>query len=381
MSFLKKQFTNLFWSSKNLLKTIKLMQYKFLIYISYSYALPIGMPLETEITKRGYIVKWFADIEDGKKAIQSKNNVLQSIQTVIDYKPDIVLTATDSVPDFIPGLKVQVFHGFNAQKRPSKKNTFSHFRLRGFFDLYCTQGPSTTIGFKEQQKKHSYFEVIETGWSKVDTLFPIEKKENNKTIMIASTFSERLSLAYNDAIYREIKRLSTNGVFNFIMVLHPKLPREIKDKWEFLNGKNFKYYNTTDLIPLFKKADIMFADTTSAIQEFLLQKKPVVTYRHTFNHDYLVNIKTPEALEKAFNQALTYPEHLIKNIDEFINQLHPYFDGKSSERVIESCISLLHKDKSHLKRKPLNLIRKYKIRKRLNYFTFKSHSKPHTIKL
>ena len=163
------------------------------------------------------------------------------------------------------------------------------------------------------------------------------------------------------------------------MVLHPKLPIETKEKWKNLNGNNFSFYDTTDLIPLFKKADIMFADTTSAIQEFLLQKKPVVTFNHTFKHDYLIDIENAELIESAFTEALTYPSNLMENIKIFINQLHPYFDGKSSKRVIDACINYLHKDKRNVKSKPLNLIRKYKIRKRLKYFTLKSYNKPFTI--
>lgn len=357
------------------------MQYKFLIYISYSYALPIGMPLETEIIKRGSTVKWFSDLKDGKTALQNKTNVLDTIKDVVEYKPDIVLTATNDVPDFISGLKVQIFHGFLTYKRPEKKHGEAHFRIRGFFDLYCTQGPTTTNGFKAQQIKMPHFKVVETGWSKVDPLFPIETKEktNIPTIMIASTFSKRLSLALHNDVFETIKQLSKSDKYNFIMVLHPKLPKEIKDKWKNLHGKNFTYYNTTDLIPLFKKADIMFADTTSAIQEFLLQRKPVVTYRHTFNHNYLLNIETTDLIENTFDKALTYPQELRDNMNEFINQLHPYFDGKSSQRVIDACISFLHQDKSYLKKKPLNIIRKYKMRKRLNYFTFKSYNNAYTI--
>ena len=361
----------------------KMLKYKFLIYISYSYAIPIGNPLEREIIKRDYSIKWFSDLEEGKKALTVKSNVINEIKDVITYKPDIILTATDSVPDFIKALKVQVFHGFNAQKRPSKKNKFAHFRLRGFFDLYCTQGPSTTNGFKSQLKKHPYFEVIETGWSKVDPLFPLEDNENNKmpTIMIASTFTERLSLAYNDSVFNIIKALSNSEKFNFIMVLHPKIPIELVKKWKSLNGNHFTFKNTTDLIPLFKQSDIMFADTTSAIQEFLLQKKPVVSFKHTFKHNYLIHVEEATDIENAFNKALTFPKELISNINLFINDLHPYFDGKSSKRIIDSSISFLHKDKSYLKSKPLNLMRKYKMRKRLNYFTFKSYNKPFTIKL
>jgi len=351
------------------------MNYKFLIYISYSYAIPIGSPLEKEIIERGYTVKWFSDIEDGKLALNDKNNVLNHIEEVISYKPDIVLTITNNVADFISGIKVQIFHGFFTQKRPSKNNMkFSHFRIRGFFDLYCTQGPSTTRIFKKLANNHSYFEAVETGWSKVDPLFPIVKrnKEAIPTVMIASTFTQRLSLAYNDSVFNEIKRLIDTAQFNFVMVLHPKMPQNIVNKWKSLNGEKFTFYDTTNLVPVFKKADIMFADTTSAIQEFLLQKKPVVTFNHTFKHDYLIGIENANEIEAAFKYALTYPKKIIDNIEKFILDLHPYFDGKSSKRIIDASISFLIKDKSYLKKKPLNLIRKFKIRKQLKHFTLKS---------
>ena len=163
------------------------------------------------------------------------------------------------------------------------------------------------------------------------------------------------------------------------MVLHPKLPEHIVEKWQALNNENFVFHNTTDLVPLYKQADIMFADTTSAIQEFLLQEKPVVAFNHTFEHNYLIHTHQASELESAFHVALNPSKELIKNIQFFIKDLHPYSDGKSSARVIDATISFLHADKRYLKRKPLNLIRKYKIRKLLNYFTFKSYNSPYTI--
>jgi len=356
------------------------MSYKFLIYISYSYALPIGNPLEIEILKRGHQIQWFSDYEDGKLALRPKDNFLENIQDVVNYKPDIILGATDNVPDFINAVKVQIFHGFFAEKRPTGNNKFKHFGIRGFFDLYCTQGPSTTIPFSELAQKKKFFEVIETGWSKVDPLFPLELKPQNElpVIFIASTFTKRLSLAHISSVFEEIKRLSKTGKFHFMMVLHPKIPLEIVNKWKSLSGDYFEFYDTTDLIPLFKKADIMFADTTSAIQEFLLQIKPVVTFNHTIEHDYLINIEDSKMIESAIDNALNYPNDLLKNIETYVSQLHPYSDGKSSERVIDSTIAFLNKNKSYLKNKPLNLIRKYKIRKQLKYFTFKSFNKAYT---
>ncbi|MBJ7879344.1 CDP-glycerol glycerophosphotransferase family protein [Gelidibacter salicanalis] len=363
------------------------MAYKFLIYISYSYAVPVGIPLEEEIINRGHTIKWFSDLENGKQSLKGKSNLLNTIEDVVAYKPEIVLGATDDVPDFITGLKVQIFHGFFAKKRPLKNGEFYHFRIRGFFDLYCTQGPSTTNVFTKLSKELKYFEVIETGWSKADPMFPLEKSSDSTpsktdqrpTIMIASTFTERLSLAYNDAVFNEIKRLSNSNTYKFIMVLHPKLPLHIIEKWQFLTNANFNFFNTTDLIPLFLKADILFADTTSAIQEFVLQKKPVVTFKHRVHEDFLIDIDDPQEIETAFSTALNPSEDLLERIDTYIENLHPYVDGKSSKRVIDACISFLHKDRSYLNNKPFNLIRKYKIRKRLAYFTLKSYNEQYAI--
>ncbi|MDZ7614535.1 MAG: UDP-N-acetylglucosamine 2-epimerase [Flavobacteriaceae bacterium] len=350
--------------------------YKFLIYISYAYAIPIGRPLEYEIKKRGYEIKWFSELETAKrKLIQEELDVLNDIRDVLAYRPDIVLAAANDVPDFINALKVQIFHGFHAEKR---KGEIGHFRIRGFFDLYCTQGPSTTSEFKDLQKKHRHFEVIETGWPKVDPLFPINKKSNRKvpTIMIASTFTPRLSLAYNEEVFQAIRKISETGKFRIFMVLHPKMPEAIVAKWKSLNNKHFTFFDTTDLIPLFKQADFMFADTTSAIQEFLLQRKPVVTFRHSQKKDYLIQIEEASQIDASFEKALHCPEEIMNSIEKYILQLHPYFDGRSSERLISAVIEFLHKDKSYLKRKPLNLARKYRIRKQLHYFTWKSYNRP-----
>jgi CDP-glycerol glycerophosphotransferase (TagB/SpsB family) len=357
------------------------MKYRFLLYISYSYSIPIGNPIETEIKRRGYEVKWFSDEPDGSHALEGKENALHSIKEVLDFNPHILLVSTDNVPDFIPGLKVQIFHGFLTFKRPEKGHSEAHFRVRGFFDLYCTQGPNTTEPFKALAKRNGYFDVIETGWSKVDPLFVVNqtKSLSSKVILIASTFTRRLSLAYNEDIFDEIKRLSASGKYNFKMVLHPKLPAEIKNKWQSLNGSHFKFYDTTDLVPLFLKSDLLLADTTSAIQEFLLLINPVVAFRHTIKHKYLCHVDQVSELEYNIDQALEFSSELKAHIQNFVADLHPYIDGKSSERVIDASIDFLHKDKSYLRSKPINLWRKYLLRKKLNYFTLKSFNSALTI--
>jgi len=353
--------------------------YKFLLYIAHPYSIPICKPLQEEIRKRGYDVQWFSELEYTKKYFEDNEPVLNTVEEVLAYNPHVVLTATDTVADFFPGIKVEIFHGFSANKRPLMSD---HFKIRGFFDLYLTQGPSTTEIFKQQAEKYGFFEVVQTGWPKVDPLFPIQEKPatDKPVILISSTFTTRLSLAKNDAVFNEIARLAGTGNYHFLCVLHPKLDQETKDKFIGLEGDNFNYYDTTNLIPLFKRADIMFSDTTSAIIEFLLQQKPVVTFCNNKPGDHLIDVTEVSEIEDAIQLALTKPAATMAAIKDYVEWTHPYYDGKSSGRMIDACIAFLNKDKSHLKAKPLNLVRKYKVRKLLKYFTLKTYRRPITVK-
>ncbi|HKJ07424.1 MAG TPA: hypothetical protein VJ970_08170 [Flavobacteriaceae bacterium] len=202
---------------------------KFLLYIAFEYGFPIVRPLQEEIIKRGYNVAWFIENEDSKKHLQPSEKLLNTVQEVIQYQPDAVLAASNEVPHFFSGIKVQVFHGFSVNKRSKNKG---HFRIRGFFDLYCTQGPSTTKHFKKLAKKHKHFDIVETGWPKVDVLFPIENNnQDNPVIFLASTFTERLSLAHNVKVYNEILNLIETENWKWIINLHPKMDKEIVKKF------------------------------------------------------------------------------------------------------------------------------------------------------
>ena len=198
----------------------------FLLYISYDYGFPIVLPLEKELLKRGHNVAWFIELEETKKKFKSTVALLNTVKEVIAYKPDAVLVASNEVPHFFPGIKVQLFHGFSVNKRSEHKG---HFRIRGFFDLYCTQGPSTTNKFKELANKYQYFKVVETGWSKVDVLFPVEEKpaEKKPVIFLASTFTERLSLAHNIEVCKELEQLIETEDWNWIVNLHPKMSEDV----------------------------------------------------------------------------------------------------------------------------------------------------------
>lgn len=352
------------------------MVIRFLLYITYPYSIPICKPLEKEILNRGMEVKWYVEDENTKKKFVDGENIL-SIRQAIEYNPHVVLTATDYVADFIPGIKVQVFHGFPANKR---KGT-DQFVVRNFFDLYCTQGPTSTEVFKTKSERLKHFEVVETGWSKMDSLFPLSPKTSNEKprILVSSTFTRKYSLALNDEVVAELKRLSELEKWHFDVVLHPILGPEIVDQFKRLQNRNLTYHDTTDLVPLFKKSDIMLCDTSSALIEYLLQIKPVVTFRNNRPLPSYIDVTEVSKIESAIAHALTEPPELLEKIREYAMASHPYTDGQSAARVIDAALFLLAKDKSHLKSKPIDLVRKYKIRKKLGHWTFKSYRNPITI--
>jgi len=67
---------------------------RFLIYISEAYGIPIGIPLENEIEKRGYEVKWFCDEPGMEDTFSSHEIVLINVNEVMVFNPDVVLVTS-----------------------------------------------------------------------------------------------------------------------------------------------------------------------------------------------------------------------------------------------------------------------------------------------
>ncbi len=343
------------------------MSYRFLLHISYAYGIPIGKPLEAEILRRGYEVRWFAEENETRKYFSDTENVLNTAQAVIEYNPHIVLCASNTVPDFFPGIKVQVFHGIDFDKRGNSKK--GHFRIRGLYDLYCTHGPTNTIPFRYLTQHLKYCKIVETGWAKLDLLFPVSKVPNIKpVIFLASTFTKNMSLAHDKDVYEEIRRLVKYDKWDWIINLHPKMDKEIVKKFKALQG-NITYIDVlNDLEPL-KKADVMLCDTSSITTEFIVQNKPVVTYKNKNPGKHLINIVNPSEIEATLEYALKRPEYLMNEIQKFIQITHPYSDGKSSGRVLDASIDFYeNKEKYVSGKKPLNLFRKIQCRLKFRFF-------------
>ena len=355
-------------SDQNLTTSHTPKRYLFFVAQNYSYA--ILRPLQKEILARGDQVKWFLfgdEIE--ADYLQEDEFRLLTIADVIDYDPQASFVPGNFIPSFIPGLKVGVFHGFNVGKM-NRRGKSDHFNIRGCFDLYCTQGPNTTERFERLAKEYGYFSVVETGWPAMDPLFQSQSADKNKrpTVIMCSTFARNLTCAPH--LYEEVKKLSQKSDWQWLVQFHPKMSQEIVDQYKGLNSENLKFIETDNVLPLLQQADVMLCDTSSVLLMFILQGKPVVTFNSNTKGDHLVDFSEPGQLEGHLKNALTRPANLIKEINQFNQELHPYRDGKSSARVLEAVEGLLDLPVKLPKTKPMNFLRNFKARKELKYWKF-----------
>jgi CDP-glycerol glycerophosphotransferase (TagB/SpsB family) len=221
--------------------------------------------------------------------------------------------------------------------------------------------------------KYGFFEVVETGWPKMDPLFrnsPESLHKNERPVVLfTSTFTRRLSAA--PILFETIARLSKKGKWNWLINFHPKMDRAVVAQYRSIQNENLKFVATDDIIPLLKTADIMVSDTSSVVSEFLLLYKPVVTLNNQKPGPHLMNISNSAELEHAIERGLTFPADLMNEIRKYADGIHPYRDGCSSRRVLTATDRLVQKGTAHLKQKPWNLIRRLKLRWTLGYYRFR----------
>ena len=347
----------------------------YLFYVSQLYSLSIMRPLQAAIRKRGDDCAWFFDRpEMGDIHLSTGEKSLKTVAEVKQYNPLAVFVPGNVVPDFFPGIKVQIFHGLATDETGKK----GHYRIRGFFDLYCTRGPAETESFQQLAERYGHFGVIETGWPKLDPLFSEEatfslrgKLGTDKPIVLyASTFSPSLTSA--PELYETIRSLSARGDWHWLVTLHPKMEQELVAKYRSLAGPHLTFFEShEDVLPLLKTADAMLCDTSSIAIEFQMLHKPLVTYKAKAPGPHLIDVTDPAKVMAALTEALQYPESLMAQTEDFAQRLHPCNDGCASERILEAVDLFAGSGRVALKAKPWNLLRRFKIRKKLGYYRLK----------
>ena len=334
----------------------------YLLYGSERYALAILRPLQEAIRARGDETAWFFDGPGAEDLVEGER--LLSVREVRQWQPIAVVTPGNHLPHFFPGVKVEVFHGFNAGKP-------RHIYIRGFFDLYCTTGPRDTKAFGELAQKLGHFSVTETGWPKLDPFMraisgPLPPVRTPPVILYHSTFSPSWSAA--ETLYEEVKRLSRDGRWRWIVTFHPKMDPDTVAKYKALQNEYLSFAENDNILELFPQVDMMCSDTSSALNEFLLTGKPVVTFNNRAPGPQLIDIHDAADFEPAIQRALSRPPALMQAIKAFGEAIHPYHDGRSSERVLDAIDAFIANGGRNRQPKPRNWWRKLKLRKRIGYW-------------
>jgi len=213
--------------------------------------------------------------------------------------------------------------------------------------------------------------VTETGWPKLDPFLraiagPLPPLQQPPVILYHSTFSPSWSAA--DTLYEEVRRLSRDGRWRWIVTFHPKMNPATTERYKALHNDYLRFAENDNILELFPQVDLMCSDTSSALSEFLLTGKPVVTFKNRRPGPQLIDIDDPAQFEPAIERALARPPALMQAIASHAAAIHPYRDGRSSERVLDAIDAFIAGGGRNRRRKPLNLWRKLRLRRRIGYW-------------
>jgi len=313
---------------------------KAVLFCVNPYAFGILKPLYEELLKEQHDALWYVDNKMKDRFPFGDCPQAHAIDELITYQPDAIFVPGNEIPHYLRGVKVQVFHGLAGEKK-------GHFRIRNYFDLYLTQGPYFTEWFQRASEKHGDFEVRETGWCKLDTLYQnhaeyLQERKNilsnrgkKSLVLYAPTFSPSLTSA---VIKKEqIFELADGEDIHLMIKFHDLMDVNVIAEYKKLadSRSNVDVIDDRNILKYLIMADIMISDTSSVVYEFILLDKPVITINSSSNHISWTNLPTQDNLRDAFVHEMKNDPFKNSRAD-IIRQYHPYTDGKSSLRMIRA---------------------------------------------
>lgn len=337
---------------------------RIVLFCENKYAVDILYPIYQEAMKEDdNQVLWYVHLPKIPEfPLKEQVDYTHSMQTVYDFSPEAIYVPGNIVPYYLPGVKIQVFHGYAAEKK-------DHWVIRRYFDLYLTQGPFFTQKFTELSHKYGDFEVKETGWPKQDWIkkhwhdFDQEREKllkehgRKQIVLYAPTFSHSLTSlpALKDALVHLVKEKDIVLLLKF----HPLTSQEWIDVYKQLaeQEEHIVWIDDFNVTKYQLMADVMISDTSSTVYEFLLLGRPVVTYRTIAKDIYWTNITEVDQLSEAF-EAAQHNEEDIARRRWVVEHYDPYLDGKVCRRMLEAAADYIRRHGVPRERK-LNLWRKY----------------------
>ena len=314
---------------------------RIVLFCENKYAVDILLPIQEEADKEGNNqVLWYVHKPKFPEfPLKDKVRWSNSMQEIYDFSPEAIFCPGNIVPYYLPGVKVQVFHGYAGEKK-------GHWVIRHYFDTYFTQGPHFTKGFERLAAKHKNFEVLETGWPRQDWVmqhmhdFDQEKKrildeyKCKQIVLYAPTFSP--SLTSLPVMKEALVELTEKKDVVVMIKQHPLTRAEWVEEYRQLANehKRIIWVDDFSVAKYQLMADVMISDTSSTIYEFLLKDKPVITYKASAQDIYWKDIADTSQLCEAFDEVQEKEEY-IKLRKWIIENYDPYNDGKGAHRMLE----------------------------------------------
>jgi tetratricopeptide (TPR) repeat protein len=280
----------------------------------------------------------------------------------LEFQPDVTFTADFSY-HYLEGLGkiINIGHGTISKGWFFSKNRIS---LReNCADVICVPGEV----HKEFLAENVKIPIEVTGMPKLDALFSSEKTQaeillelglnpENKTVLIAPTFNQELSLI--PYLGFDIDKYIPSYL-NVIIKLHGVAPEEWRRNYQNIaNSKsNVAYVENSDISDCFIAADLMVSDVSSVIFEFAALEKPILLFdspdqKLYQNHDENSIEYIYRNVGKTFNDFAKLPELLFKAFMEPLAQeakdIGRKFigirDDSSAKKVVEVAIKALEQN-------------------------------------
>jgi CDP-ribitol ribitolphosphotransferase len=339
---------------------------KTILFCMNPYSFGILEPVMQVLKEKNHEFIWFIRPEILDKFPYQEQRFTSKIEDLVRFNSDAIFVPGNEVPHYLRGVKTQVFHGLAGEKK-------GHFRIRNYFDLYLTQGPYFTRWFSEAAVKYKDFEVVETGWPKLDVygkelhkydsvkLTLLKKSKAKKIILYAPTFSPSLTSAPH--LLTQIEELAKSKEYLIVIKFHDLMAEDLIDSYKKLSMsfENVLFIEERNIIKYLLIADLMISDTSSVVYEFLLLDKPVITFKNNslaikwdnqLSFDGLVNRVAENLLEDPFKQQRL----------KILNEYHPYTDGNSAKRMVGAVEEYI-KTNGVPEKRLISWFRRYKINK------------------
>ena len=132
--------------------------------------------------------------------------------------------------------------------------------------------------------------------------------------------------------------------------------------YENMDAKNILIVESDDITESLQMADLMISDSSSVVYEFTLLDKPVITFNSTSENIDWCNVHSANEVYNNMIEVLSGDDRYAKNRQSTIALYHPYNDGKSASRMVESTEKYIEEYGVPIKRK-VSLLRRWKMQK------------------